>query len=64
MEDGEIVGIGSGGGGRVGRAVGYKEIEKDGGDDCTLGDSKVDFAGAGRGMVVGAGCHAAAEVGG
>ena len=46
----------------MGRTVGNIEIKKDRRDDCTLGDTKMNFTGTGRGVVVGAGCHAAAEV--
>ena len=48
----------------MGRTIGNIEIKEDRRDDCTLGDTKMDYTGTGRGMVVGTGCHAAAEVGG
>jgi len=62
VEGGKIIGIGGGNCGGVLGAVGDEKIEKDGRNDCPLGDTRMDFSERGKGVVVGAGGHSTAEV--
>ena len=45
-------------------AVRDEKIEKDGRNDCPLGDTRMDYAEREQGVVVGAGGHSTAEVAG
>ena len=62
MKGGKIIGIGWRCCGGILGAVGDEEVEEDGGNDCPLGDTRMDFAEGGEGVVVGAGGHSTAEV--
>ena len=64
MEGGEIIGVGGGCCGGVLGAVSDKKVKEDGRNDCPLGDTRMDFAEGGEGVVVGAGSHSTAEVAG
>ena len=62
MKGGKVISIGGGGGGLVVVAIGDIKTEKDWGDCRSLGNVKVDFAGAGERVIIGAFCCAISDV--
>ena len=62
MKGGKVISIGGGGGGLVVGAIRDIKVEKDWGDQRFLGDAKVDFAGVGERVIIGAFSCATSDV--